>query len=33
MPLELIRFEGVLTFWQRFVRTYLSDRPVIRRAA
>ena len=33
MPLELIRFSGVLTFWRQFVRTYLSDRPVIRRAA
>ena len=32
-PIGLHRFEGVVVFWQQFVRKYLSNQPAIRRAA
>ena len=32
-PIGLQRLEGVAEFWQQFVRKYLADTPVTRRAA
>jgi hypothetical protein len=32
-PIGLLRLEGVAQFWQQFVRKYLADQPVTRRAA
>jgi hypothetical protein len=32
-PIGLQRFEGVAIFWAQFVRRYLENQPVTRRAA
>jgi hypothetical protein len=32
-PIGLQRFEGVLIFWSQFVRQFLADQPLARRAA
>ena len=32
-PIGLQRLEGVAQFWQEFVRKYLADQPITRRAA
>jgi hypothetical protein len=32
-PIGLQRLEGVAEFWQEFVRKYLADHPITRRAA